>query len=362
MKKLMPLLLLLSCFSTLLSAQTDIEKAQELTSQAIELMDNGKIAESLVLLEEAKTLDSTSYVYDYEICFAHQLNKDYEKAIQIGETIFEKYNDYSYQLYQLIGNSYDLNGDPEKALETYREGIDKFPEAGPLYLESGVVAAATNINLAVKYWEEGVVAAPFYSSNYYHLARIFARTEELVYGLIYGEIFLNLEVNTERTLEISTLLFEMYQKGMSIEKRKKFTASYSKSSNMSLHADDVTIEFPIGLLYNTNMFIAFEPILAEFPKKKIELEVLDVIRARENFTEFWGATKATKNQPVFIFDWQKQVAEAGHSEAYNHWVLQEANGLYFEGWYQKNEEKFKAFAEWFSATELPLSKENVFVR
>ena len=63
--------------------QSDKDKALEKGRAAIELMDNGKINESIKLLEEAQKLDPVKFDYPYELAYANYLNKDYKGAIKI---------------------------------------------------------------------------------------------------------------------------------------------------------------------------------------------------------------------------------------------------------------------------------------
>jgi tetratricopeptide (TPR) repeat protein len=122
-------------------AQTDREKADELKDQAIELMDGGKIDESIKLLKQAQQIDPDYIHIPYEIAFAYQLKKDYDKSIEVAKPLL-KHPDVFDQVYQLIGNCYDLKGDKAKALKSYDKGIKKFPNSGKLYLEKGVVFAS----------------------------------------------------------------------------------------------------------------------------------------------------------------------------------------------------------------------------
>lgn len=86
-------------------AQTNPEKAIYLKNQAIELMDNGNIEESLKLLQQAHELDPNNILIPYEIAFAYQLAKDYDKSIEVTKPLL-KHKDVFDQVYQLIGNSY----------------------------------------------------------------------------------------------------------------------------------------------------------------------------------------------------------------------------------------------------------------
>ena len=54
----------------ILYGQTDKDKALEKGRTAIELMDNGKIDESIELLKEAQKLDPDRFDYPYELAYA----------------------------------------------------------------------------------------------------------------------------------------------------------------------------------------------------------------------------------------------------------------------------------------------------
>ena len=72
-------------------------------------------------------------------------------------------------------------------------------------------------NEAIAFWEDGINANPNCASNYYRLSKVFSLTEERIGTLIYGEYFILLEPNTQRTKEISKLLYENYEKSYEIK-------------------------------------------------------------------------------------------------------------------------------------------------
>lgn len=74
MKKIYIIFLLIS---NGIFAQTNNEIALNKTQDAIKLMDDGKIEESIKILEDYKKIDPENYAYPYEIAYAHVLRKDY---------------------------------------------------------------------------------------------------------------------------------------------------------------------------------------------------------------------------------------------------------------------------------------------
>ena len=121
-------------------------------NEAIKEMDAGNFSQSRVILEGVLQKDATNYDAWYEYAYSYYMQKDYAKALEIMQ--------------------------------------------------------------AIPYYEKGIEMAPEYPSNYYRLARIYCNSENEIWGVIYGEIFMNLERNTQRTREISALLYQTYQKAL----------------------------------------------------------------------------------------------------------------------------------------------------
>ncbi len=103
-----------------LSAQTDKEVAFSKAKEAIKIMDEGKLDESIRLLEESQKLDSKNYIYPYEIAYAYILKKEYKKAIKILNKV-KKYDSINSQVYQMSGNCYSYLGKPERQLKNMRK-------------------------------------------------------------------------------------------------------------------------------------------------------------------------------------------------------------------------------------------------
>lgn len=136
MRKIGLLLGLLLGPGSVAMAQSTKETALAKARQAIDLMDAGKVKESIALLEEAHQLDPADYNYSYELALAHYLQKDYAIAVAQLEPLLN-HPRTSERTYQLLGNSYDMAQKPELAKATYENGLRKFPGSGPLYVESG---------------------------------------------------------------------------------------------------------------------------------------------------------------------------------------------------------------------------------
>ena len=54
-------------------------------------------------------------------------------------------------------------------------------------------------SIALNYYEKGIEIDPKFPSNYYRAALLYDYSDHEIWGLIYGELFMDLEPNTKRT-------------------------------------------------------------------------------------------------------------------------------------------------------------------
>ncbi len=341
-------------YSQITLGQTQKEKAYEKGIAAIELMDNGKFEESIQLLKEAQKIDPKDINYPYEIAYAYYAMKDYKKAIKYLEGILD-HEDVNDLVFQLLGNAYDNIGKSEKAMEIYQTGLKLFPNSGNLYLEMGVVQLGKEeYNKALEYFEKGIDAEPEFPSNYYWAAKLFCNSTEEVWGLIYGEIFMNLERNSRRTAEISKLLYDTYKSEITL---KNDSASID-FCNIIMNADDIIdtekIKFPFCMVFGQAMLLAIIDI------KNIDINSLDTIRTR--FLENYYKMEYEKTHPNSLFAYLDKIHKAGHFEAYNHWILMKGDEDAFVKWQKENKGKWDNFVKWFTDNELIMNNINKFNR
>ncbi|MDF2456017.1 MAG: repeat-containing protein [Cytophagaceae bacterium] len=340
-----------------LQAQSSEDKALAKAQEAIKLVDEGKYAEGIKLLEDAQKLDPKNTTYPYEIAYAYYAQKDYKKAIKYLEPLM-KQNNAKENVYQLVGNAYDLMGNKNKALSIYDEGLKRFPTSGSLHLERGNMQLfKEDYDGALAYYEKGIEVAPKFASNYYWASRIYWSSSEKVWGMLYGEIFINLEPNTKRAGEISKLLYDTYKQGIEFTSDTSMTVSFSKHAVMSVSELEKggAMKMPFGtFVYEVTLLTSI------VPEKKIDLASLN--RIRTNFVDLYHQNKNNTKYPNVLFDYQQQVITAGHFEAYNYWLLGKGEEAAFSQWRTENKAKWDAFVDWFNENKLSLNKDHKFYR
>jgi len=356
MKKLFLLTVLLTITYSSFS-QTDRELALDKKKKAIELMDNGSPDESIKLLEEAKKLDPGTYIYDYEIAFAYSIKKDTKKSLEIAKELI-KFKDANDQCYQMIGNLYDELGDQKRAIKAYDDGLKLFPNSGRLYLEKGNLYWIQKKYIeALPFYELGIKADPTLPSNYYRATLLYLNSKEEVWGMIYGEIFLNLEVNTKRTKEISKLLYDTYQSQIKFTSDTSFSVSFSKFATITIDKlkDPENFKLPFGVA-------VYEPTLMLSILGEKSIDINSLYRIRERFVSNYYDKKFNVKYPNALFDFQKTLIDSGYFQAYNYWLLSGGDTEAFDSWKGKNKELWDKFVDWFNKNGMALTQDNKFSR
>ncbi|KIA92612.1 hypothetical protein OC25_16355 [Pedobacter kyungheensis] len=350
--------ILLFCFTHTAFAQSNEDKALAKTKakEAFKLEDEeGKYDEAIKLLEESQKLDPENIAYTYEIAYSYTAKKDYGKAVEILEKLTKHKAVYDL-VFQALGNAYDYMGKPDKAIEAYEKGIKKFPNSGKIYVELGNMQLnKKDFDNAIKYYEKGIEVEPTFSSNYYRAAKLYLGSSEKVWGMLYGEIFMNLERNSKRTAEISKLLFDTYQNGIQI-KGDSVKLSFAKNHNLSIDAikDPKNFKLPFTMVYELDL------TLASAGQKEITLSAVNDIRTK--FLQAFLGAGNEKKYPNILFDYQQKLSSLDFLEPYNYWILMKGDEIAFNKWKLANTASWNNFLKWFSGNALLIDDGHKFYR
>ena len=349
MKKQFPFIIFAFLCSNVF-AQTKKFKCEKVYD-AIKLIDNKQFDEGIKILEDCEKTDPSDYTYPYEIAYAKSEQKDYNGAIKKLLEI-KDYPNLEDDYYQLLGNNYDYAGDSVKAIKTYNEGLKKYPNSGRLHLEKGVVFEIGEKYLeAIKVYEEGIKREPMYPSNYFRAAKLYLKTNDRLSGLIYGEIFMNLERTTSRTQEMSELLYDGYKKSLIFvsknDGKTEFCTAvinadkYSKTNTLPL-CSNFAISFNLAML------------------KHSEFNYHNFAQMR---TDFLKEYEKMKNAPNVLLSYFKTMDDSKVFNAYNYYLFQIANEKDFSDWQTKNKDEYDRFVNWYSTpgNELKVNSKNVYI-
>ena len=300
-------------------AQTEDPKALQETARAF--MRSGDYNNAILVLNRALNIEKDNLEIHKDLVLTYYLKKDYAKALESVKSIVDR-NDADIVTFQIAGNVYKALEQPKDCEKLYKKGLKKFPKSGALYSEYGELLWSLKDFSAINQWEKGIETDPAYSGNYYNAALYYYYTKDKIWGLLYGEIFVNMESLSERGASMKQLLLQGY-------KEKLFSDVIiltGQEKNISEFAKAV-----LQTMSNQSSLAA----------KGITTETLAMIRTR--FILDWYKNFAAK-YPFRLFEFQRQLLQEGMFNAYNQWLFGSTESLTaYDNWTRTNQEENTSF-------------------
>jgi len=338
---------------SILHSKTSAEQAQQYADEAQQLFAEAKYGEGIILLEKAHQLDSLNSMYQCEIANGYINVRDYATAERILKDLQyrKSAND---RVFQLLGRLYSVQSETEKAEEYLQKGLRFFQNSGRLYLELGVLKYYQQaVADAVSLWIKGTLLDPEFSSNYYWLTKYFAETDVRLWAVIYGELFLCLEQDSFRSMEVSALIFNLYKKAYEYSDKNPEGAEFLAYLPSS---DELSIPF-------TKRFI----LTMQMARKVTDLgnntlsEFYGISDIRFDFVEYWFEQRLNEIYPFAQFDFLNELYSLGFWDSYHAWLLLRWSETDFKFWLKEHEADYDNFLVWFNGErKLPDSNSEVF--
>lgn len=351
------------------------EEAVAILQEGIRKTDAGELDDALEVYRQGATKYPDISLFQYEEAYVLYLQKNFDEAIELLEEVIESKNSTD-QYYMLLGNAYDMSGDPEKAVEIYQAGLEHYPESGFLYLELGTMAGLEKeYEKAVMNWEAGLTVQPSFSSNYFHAARMFMASPNRGWGILYGEIFLNLEFSSERSMSMRDMMWRAYNDAF------ESSSEHEVSDEEQAHGGEETFEFGIHLFQNSTMYLDEEAGEMYMPFSMIFEQVFMMVsinemmnadsmsvaalhRIRSQFLDAWFSDSTrTRYLDIGLFNYLRELKGAGLLEAYDHFLVYcEATQEEIGAWDEANPGKFEQLSEWLAANPYSAEGKNALSR
>ncbi|MBV9987710.1 MAG: tetratricopeptide repeat protein [Chitinophagaceae bacterium] len=300
---------------------------KQLQANARTLMQQGDFDNAVKALESARQQDPNSLELLRDLAYANFLKRDFARSIEIGKMMIDR-PDADEQSYQVLGMAYKGIASYKEAGKLYRAALKKFPNSGVIYNEYAEMSAMDkDMDQAISLWEKGIEMDASYSSNYYNAAMYYARNQNWIRAILYGEVFLNLESYTGRTAEVKPVLYNAYK---------------------NLLAPGM-----LSALQNAKSSTVFEKdVLASFAKAAASTKEITSVESltalRTQFLQDWAQEKQ-KKYPFRLFEHQQSLLKDGLFEAYNYWLFSPAvNADNLKNWensHPKEAAGFKKFQD-----------------
>ena len=141
----------------------------------IKLHDAGKFDEAIAKYEEVLKMSPANMTALYELAFSFAANKEYEKSLAAATRGTEYQSELLAMFYDLVGGAYDSMGEPEKAIDAYKKGIQIVPDPAMLYYNMAVtyLESLKNADEARRALEKAVSADPEEPDFHVMLGQVF---------------------------------------------------------------------------------------------------------------------------------------------------------------------------------------------
>ena len=302
-------------------AQNDDPKTLHETARSF--MRTGDFENAIIVLNRALQMDPKNLELQKDLVMTYYLKRDYSKALDGVKEIIDR-DDADVVSFQIAGNVYKALEEVKDAEKMYKKALKKFPKSGPLYSEYGELLWAAKDYSAIDLWEKGIEVDPGYSGNYYNAATYYFFTKEKVWGLVYGEVFVNMESLGERGTAIRQLLLQTY-------KEKLFA-----DADLMKGEEKNKSEFAKAYLQSMSK-------QSSLVSNGINTEILTMIRTR--FILDWFGTNNSPKFPFKLFDYHRQLLQEGMFDAYNQWLFGPSENLAaYDNWTKTHASEYEAFA------------------
>ncbi len=303
----------------MMAAGAAAQDAAEMYATARTFMQQGDFPNAILVLNRAMQKDPQSMAIAKDLAFCYSYQNENAKALEVIKPLLDR-EDADDQCYQVAGNIYKGLEQLKECEKMYKKGIKKFPQSGALYNELGELLWAQKDFSAIKYWEKGIEANPGYSLNYYNAARYYYFSTDRVWGLLYGEMFVNMEPLGTRTPEVKNMLLEGYKKLFAeadmVKGVKK--GSFAESFLQAVSRQSGTIAYGVNA------------------------ETLTMLRTR--FILDWSGGNGVK-YPFKLFELHRQLLQEGMFDAYNQWIFGAAQNLSaYQNWTNTHAGEYAEFS------------------
>lgn len=188
---------------------------------------------------------------------------------------------------------------------------------------------------------EGDAYTGFDSAKVYPpLIRAFAATTERVWAVIYGEVFANLTDVDAAGAEIGALVFRLYDEAIDAKSANEMTVALTREWTLDAEKPELPFEMNFEMSTIPGLAGSFEP-----------LTIRALADARAQQLAIWRERKLPDTE---LLGWQERIAQAGHFDAYSHWLFRSARPPEFEAWQRSNRAAYEAWIQWRAANPMRL--------
>ncbi len=186
--------------------------------EGIELHDAGDFKAAIEVFESVLETEPKNTGALYELTNSYFASGDFESCIATSKVGLKHPSALDVGFHSLAGSCYSSSGKPQKALKSFRSGLDIAPNHASLNFNIAVTLANSgDRGAAIEHLERAINSRPSYASPYYLLAELYRQSGARVPSLFYFARFFTLEPNSHRSSSAATTIFSLLSSGIKVK-------------------------------------------------------------------------------------------------------------------------------------------------
>ncbi len=324
-----PLCLLITLsFFTFVSFAQDFQliNSGELLKKAIALHDEGKYEEALEQYRQI-TRNDTNYLHALsEMATTYLAMEEYDSVISICQNGLKEHSEVDYMFFNLLGTAYDDTKQPEKSLEIYLKGVEEYPANSLLHFNLGITLLGLGRqDEAIEYLKKAIDLDIYHTSSHYYLGKTLADQGRFAPAFITLSMFVLLENNGQRSVEIIKMLQSISSGGMD-------------QPEVSYPEDQIFSELDLILRSGIALNKEYKTEVKENDSYVKQLQVMCEKMPEEQITDnFWMINYS----PYF-----RNLPESDYLPFHTYFVFTSLNNDKVNKWLEKNQSKRSDFVSW----------------
>ena len=313
----------------------------------IQLYERREYDKALEVFQRTFAEYPTSMMAQYEIALTYTARKEYQKAIDAAAKASEFKNPELARVYALIGNVLDMSGDPKRAVDVYRKGIEFATEAaGTLYYNLAITYAQSlnDVPAAKAAAKQAALIDPAHASSQLYLAKLFLRDDLRTPGLFAAGRFLILEPASTRIQEAYSLWYGVIRGNLTPDGKGGMTVKVNPAQSKD-EGDLTQLDLHISLSRITAMAEAGK---SEIQKMAFQVDallgVISSTAAAKDMSTFMGSYY----MPYFL-----EMRAKKFVEPFVYYISQRTPCPGVKDWLGANQERVEAFLSWSRSYEWP---------
>ncbi|MEZ5426184.1 MAG: tetratricopeptide repeat protein [Pyrinomonadaceae bacterium] len=322
---------------------------KQLISEGIQLRKEKRFDEAIVKYQKVLEQNENCTAAIYELSLAYYYDKKLEQALEVS-LVGAKYRSKLLPLFiQNIGNITDDQGNPQKAVEFYKQGIKILNdnEGSPVDL------SVLHYNLGLTYarqksykesrevLKKSIEFDFSYPNPNYIIAAVFDATNYKIPALLAAGRFITLENNTQRSKVAAQIITKVM--GGNVQKGDK-----PNSIKIFVNSDAPTDEGDFGAL---ELFLGLSKVGAEtLEKNKNKTDEEKFVGQVQSFVNIFLERGDKNVKDTFVgknyLPFYREMKAKGYVEAFAYLILQETGNRNADKWIADNNNRIFDFVNW----------------